>query len=65
MYSHVRLEVEIEGESFAAQVAFVWLLARVHEHVPFKFGVVKEALATAIMRTLEQFIPMHSVMFLK
>lgn len=63
--AHVRLQVEVEREPLAAQVALVGLLAGVHEHVPLELRVVKEPLATALMSALEQLIAMDRIVLLQ
>jgi hypothetical protein len=32
-----------------------------HQHVPFEFSIIKEALAAAFVRALEQFVPVDRV----
>ena len=51
--SHVRLQVEVEGESLVTELTFVGLFARVHQHMPLEFGIVQESFAAAIVGALE------------
>lgn len=44
--AHVRLEVEVEREALAAEVALVGFLPRVHQHVPLQLRVIQEPLPT-------------------
>lgn len=51
--SHVRLQVEVKGESLVTELTFVGLFARVHQHMPLEFGIVQESFAAAIVGALE------------
>lgn len=51
--AHVRLQIEVKGESLVTELALVRLFARVHQHMPLEFGVVQESFATAIVGALE------------
>jgi len=46
--AQMRFQVEVEGESFCAEVADEGFLAGVHQLVAFEFGVVEEAFAAAL-----------------
>ena len=53
MDSQVSLQVEVKRKLLATLLALIRLLACVYEHVPFKLGIVKESLLTALVSALE------------
>jgi len=63
--AQVGLEVEVQRKLLVANVALVWLFARVHQHVALQFRVVQKPFVAAIKRALEQFIAVNSHVFLQ
>ena len=53
MNAHMCLEVKVETEPLAAQIALIRLFTCVNKHVPLQLGVVQESFATSIIGALE------------
>ena len=63
--AHMSLQVEIEREALAAEVAPVGFLACMDQHVPFELCIIEESLPTAFICALEQFVAVDRVVFLQ
>ena len=65
MNPHMGFQVKIKGESLAAELTLIWLLASVNQHVPLELGIVKESLAATWVGALEELVAMDRVVLLQ
>jgi hypothetical protein len=63
--THMSLQVEIEREALATEVAPVGFLACMDQHMPFELCIIEESLSTAVIRALEQFVAVDRVVLLQ